>query len=171
MSNNNDDYDSPWKDAVQHDFPAFLEFYFPAIHRQIDWTAGFTFLDQELRAVVREAEQGKRVVDLLVQVRRLDGRETWVYIQIEIQTQRDLSLPERMFVYHYRLFDRYQAPIASLVVLADPVPDWRPDRFGYELFGCEVGIRFPMAKLADYAERLEDLLADSNPFALLPSGR
>ncbi|MGZ8244070.1 cytosolic protein [Methylomagnum sp.] len=165
--NHQDDYDSPWKDAVQHDFPAFLAFYFPDIYRQIDWEAGFALLDQELRAIVREAEQGKRVVDLLVQVRRLDGRETWVYIQIEIQTQRDLGLPERVFVYHYRLFDRYQAPIASLVVLADPVSGWRPDRYGYELFGCEVGIRFPVVKLTDYAARLDELLADSNPFALV----
>lgn len=163
----NDDYDSPWKDAVQHEFPAFLEFYFPDIHRQIEWSSGYAFLDQELRAIVREAERGRRVVDLLAQVRRMDGTETWVYIQIEIQTQRDPELPRRVFVYHYRLFDRYEAPVASLVVLADPLSGWRPNEYRYELFGCEVRFRFPTVKLADYAERLDELLIHPNPFGLV----
>ena len=25
----NDHYDSPWKDAIEHYFPEFIEFYFP----------------------------------------------------------------------------------------------------------------------------------------------
>ncbi len=27
----NDDYDSPWKEAVEHYFPEFIEFYFPEL--------------------------------------------------------------------------------------------------------------------------------------------
>jgi hypothetical protein len=26
------DYDSPWKQMLAHDFPAFLEFFFPAVY-------------------------------------------------------------------------------------------------------------------------------------------
>jgi hypothetical protein len=33
----NDDYDSPWKDALTRYFPEFMSFYFPEAHRQIDW--------------------------------------------------------------------------------------------------------------------------------------
>jgi hypothetical protein len=29
-----DDYDSPWKEAVEHYFPEFMEFYFPERHLQ-----------------------------------------------------------------------------------------------------------------------------------------
>jgi hypothetical protein len=32
-----DDLDTPWKDAVEHHFPEFLAFYFPAVHAGIDW--------------------------------------------------------------------------------------------------------------------------------------
>jgi hypothetical protein len=62
---------------------------------------------------------------------------------------------------------RYRLPIATLAVLADPSPSWKPSRFGYQRFGCEVAIRFPIAKLMDYRDRLEVLLTDDNPFALV----
>src|SRR5205823_13922997 len=52
-------------------------------------------------------------------------------------------------------------------VLGDARADWRPDRFGYELFGCEVGLRFPVVKLLDYNERWEALERSDNPFAVL----
>ena len=32
-----DDYDSPWKEAVEHYFSAFMEFYFPEAFLEIDW--------------------------------------------------------------------------------------------------------------------------------------
>ena len=163
-----DDYDNPWKQAVEHDFQAFLAFFFPEAHDQIDWSVEISFLEQELRSITHDSEQGRKlVVDVLARVRRLDGAETWVYVHIEVQTQYDPDLPKRVFVYHYRLFDRHDAPVASLVVLADTRPNWRPDEYRHTLFGCEVTMRFPVIKLADYAERLDELLADPNPFALV----
>ena len=30
-----DDYDSPWKDAIERAFPEFMEFHFPAAHAGI----------------------------------------------------------------------------------------------------------------------------------------
>jgi hypothetical protein len=168
MTDPADDYDNPWKDAIRHDFPSFLAFFFPAVFGEIDWSAGFTFLERELRAVTRRSERGRRrTVDVLARVRRLDGAEAWVYVHIEVQSQHDADLPERVFVYHYRLFDRYRAPVASLVVLADSRPDWRPETYGHDLFGCEVRMRFPVAKLADYSERLDELTVDPNPFAVV----
>jgi len=61
-----DDYDSPWKEAVEHFFPEFMAFYFPDAYSQIDWSKDYAFLDNELRAVVQDAELGKRFVDKLV---------------------------------------------------------------------------------------------------------
>jgi hypothetical protein len=31
-----DDYDSPWKGALENAFPEFVAFHFPDAHRQID---------------------------------------------------------------------------------------------------------------------------------------
>ncbi len=84
MADPADDYDSPWKSALEHAFPEFIAFYFPDADRRIDWSRGHDFLDQELRQVVRDAELGRRHVDKLVRVHNHDGREDWVYIHIEI---------------------------------------------------------------------------------------
>lgn len=65
METLNDDYDSPWKEAIEHYFPEFMAFYFPEAYAQIDGSKEHVFLDQELRAVVQDAELGKRFVGLL----------------------------------------------------------------------------------------------------------
>src|SRR5438874_7124480 len=85
-------------------------------------------------ARVREAELGRRYVDKLVKVWTLDGVECWVLIHVEVQTARDADFPERMYVYNYRVFDRYNKPVASFAVLADDDPGWRPHEFWRSLF-------------------------------------
>lgn len=92
------DYDSPWKEALERYFPQFLEFFFPQIHAEIDWSRGWTFLDKELQQVVRDADLGRRLVDKLVKVWKLDGTETAILIHIEVQGQRESDFAERMFV-------------------------------------------------------------------------
>jgi hypothetical protein len=41
--------------------------------------------------------------------------------------------------------------VASLAVLADDDPNWRPTEFRNTLFGCEAGLHFPAVKLLDFA--------------------
>jgi len=167
METFNDNYDSPWKEAVEHYFPEFIEFYFPRAYAQIDWSKEHVFLDQELRAVVQDAELGKRFVDKLVRVTLLNGDEKWIYIHIEVQGTRQTEFAERMFVYNYRLYDRYRRPIASMAVLADEHANWRPDYFSYGVLGSETSIRFPIAKLTDYHDKVNELLAADNSFAIV----
>ena len=162
-----DNYDSPWKEAVEHYFPEFIEFYFPEANAQIDWSKEHVFLDQELRAVVQDAELGKRFVDKLVRVTLLNGDEKWIYIHIEVQGTRQAEFAKRMFVYNYRIYDRYDKPVASLAVLADEHANWRPDCFSYGVLGSETSIRFPIAKLTDYHDKVDELLAADNSFAVV----
>ena len=162
-----DDYDTPWKEIVTHAFPEFMAFYFPAAAAEIDWSRGHDFLDQELAQVVRDAELGRRLLDKLVRVATHDGQERWVFIHIEIQGQHDVDFAERLFVYNYRLYDRFRRPIATLAILADGSASWRPEGFEYQFFGCQVGIHFPTVKLLDFEPQLDALLADPNPFALV----
>ena len=42
------DYDSPWKEALDQFFPAFLAFFFPKVHGLVDWSRGYEALDQKL---------------------------------------------------------------------------------------------------------------------------
>ncbi|MCX7097520.1 MAG: cytosolic protein [Methylococcales bacterium] len=167
METLSDDYDSPWKEAIEHYFPEFMAFYFPAAYAQIDGSKEHVFLDQELRAVVQDAELGKRFVDKLVRVALLNGDENWIYIHIEVQGTKQAEFAERMFVYNYRLYDRYRRPIASMAVLADKHEQWKPDSFGFTVLGCKHTLEFPVAKLTDHQHQVEELLASDNAFALI----
>ena len=162
-----DHYDSPWKEAVEHYFPEFIAFYFPEAYAQIDWSKEHVFLDQELRAVVQDAELGKRFVDKLVRVSLLNGDEKWIYIHIEVQGTRQAEFAKRMFVYNYRIYDRYDKPVASFAVLADDQVNWRPDNFSYSVLGSETSIHFPIAKLTDYYDMVNELLTMDNSFAVV----
>jgi len=162
-----DDYDSPWKDVLEHAFPEFMAFYFPDACAQIDWAQGHEFQNVELRKVVRDAALGKRFADALVQVVLQSGATRLIYIHVEVQGQRDADFEPRMFTYNYRFYDRFGVPVASFAVLADDDEGWRPDHFGFEVLGCRQRLDFPMVKLLDYAPRLEQLEAESNPFAII----
>jgi hypothetical protein len=142
-----------------------VAFFFPAAAEEIDWSSGYTFLDKELQQIVQDAELGKRLADKLVQVWRKDGDDAWVLAHVEVQGQERPDFAKRMFVYNYRIFDRYDRPVASLAVLSDERTGWRPDHFGYELWGCKVDISFPVAKVVDYADRWDELEASDSPFA------
>jgi hypothetical protein len=160
-----DDYDTPWKDALTRYFPEFLSFYFPAAHAAIDWLRPHAFLNAELAALAHDGGLGRRIADKLVQVHTLAGGEQWVLVHIEVQAQRDRALAERVFTYNYRTFDRYRRQVASLVVLADRHPHWRPAHFGYELLGSCMSFNFSVSKLLDFAR--QDLSCEPNPFALV----
>ncbi len=166
MTNNpQTEFDSPWKDILQRYFEDFILFFFPQAHEEIEWGRGFEFLDQELQQVVRDAELGKRLVDKLVKIYRTPGKEAWVLIHVEVQSQEESNFSERMYTYNYRIYDRYKKSVASLAVLGDERVNWRPNQFGYELFGCRVDFQFPVVKLVDYSQRQSELEASRNPFA------
>ncbi|WP_299492116.1 transposase [Acaryochloris sp. IP29b_bin.137] len=161
------DYDSPWKEALERYFPQALEFLFSLIHTEIDWEQGWEFLDKELQQVVRDAELGRRLVDKLVKVWRQDGSETWVLLHLEVQGSYEANFAERMFVYHYRLRDRYNLPVVTLAILADKRVSWRPAGYSNSLWGCRVSLDFPIVKLLDYESQLSELEQSSNPFSVI----
>jgi hypothetical protein len=55
-----------------------------------------------------------------------------------------------MFVYNYRIFDRYDQPVVSMAVLGDDDANWLPRQFGFGAMGCGMAFHFPVAKLARY---------------------
>jgi len=162
-----DRYDGPWKEAIEQYFQEFMALYFPVACAEIDWCSEYVFLDQELRSVVQDAELGTRFVDKLVRVSALNGDERWIYVHIEVQGTRQPEFPQRMYTYNYRIYDRYKTPVASMAVLSDEHRDWRPDNYHYDLLGCRLMLEFPMAKLIDYEERLDELLAGDNAFGFV----
>lgn len=90
-------------------------------------------------------------------------------VHVEFQSQQEKEFAKRMYVYNYRLFDKYNQQVASFAILGDNRPAWRPDRFGYELWGTKVGIEFAAVKLLDYVADHAALESHANPFAVLVS--
>ncbi len=172
-------YDSPWKVSVERLFPHFMEFFFPEIHPLIDWSRRFKFLTQELAQIsagiegelktqTRVYHRGTRVplrLDLLVEVYFNDGRKGRILLHLEIQNERDPFFDERLFIYHYRIFDKTRDPVITLALLTDFDPAWRPGKYMRELAGCSVEFNFPSRKLTDYND--EELAASRNPFAFI----
>ncbi|NHZ72714.1 MAG: transposase [Aquificales bacterium] len=159
------DYDSPWKEIIEQYFPEFMRFFFPQAYEEIDWSRPHTFLDKELQKIMREAETGNRRVDKLVKVFLQNGRETWLLLHIEVQGQWDGGFEERIYIYHYRIFDRYQKQVVSLAILTDDSPNWRPGQYGYDRWGCRLSLDFPIIKLLDYKQ--DELVASDNPFGIV----
>jgi hypothetical protein len=159
------DFDSPWKEALDVYFKAFLAFFHPSIHDDIDWSRAFESLDKELQKIAPRSAHGRRFVDKLVKVWRKNGRAVWVLIHVEVQTQRERGFARRMYVYDFRIFDHYNRTAVSVAVLADDDPKWRPSIYQEELWGWSVRMKFPAVKILDYADRTAQLEADSNPFA------
>jgi predicted transposase YdaD len=173
--------DSSWKEILDQYFPEFMEFFFPQIHRDIDWSRPPEFLDKELEQLFNDGLAGKRMVDKLVKVYRLDAKEpTWLLIHLEIQGYADPTFAQRMFIYHYRLYDRYFQPkgiepgeagrldkIISLAVLTDSNKRYRPKRFVVKGWGFELSFKFPSVKLMDYNKDWAGLEANPNPFAVV----
>ncbi len=159
--------DSPWKEVLEDLFEDFLAFFFPQIHQDIDWSRGHQFLDQELRKILKGSATSKRIVDKLVKVFLKDGAEKWLLIHIEIQSYPERRFPERMFVYNYRIFDKFHREVISLALLTDENPKFRPSEYRRERWGFEMLCRYPIVKIIDYRERWAELEASDNPFAIV----
>ena len=53
------DWDSPWKETLQHFLRAVLAFFFPDLHDAIDWSKGYESLDKEFQQIVADARAGR----------------------------------------------------------------------------------------------------------------
>lgn len=161
------DYDSPWKEAIEQYFQDFLAFFFPRIHADIAWDRGYTFLDTELERVVRDATLGRRYADRLVKVFLRDGSETWLLIHLEIQSYPDPELPKRLYIYNYRIFDRYDVEVVTLLLLTTDLPATHTQPYRRSRWGCHLTFRFPTVRISTRGRHPAALERSRNPFAVV----
>lgn len=159
------DYDGAWKEALQQFLQPFLGLCFTAVEREIDWDREPEFLEQELREYFPGSEPGRQYVDQLVKLFLINGSEYWILLHIEVQAQPDANLPQRLFHYHTRLSEKHGWRVATLCLLADTSPNFRPNAFRWEFFGCSHQFVFPTCKLLDFEE--EALESSKNPIAFV----
>ena len=84
-----------------------------------------------------------------------------------MQAQAEAQFARRMFVYFYRIGDRFGQRVISLAVLADDDPHWRPNCYHEELAGCVQHFEFPTFKVLDCADAEAIFERTGNLFALV----
>jgi len=165
MTNITANYDQTWKEAIGQYFESFLQFFYPKIYEQIDWSKTPISLDKELEQITASSQTKKRYADKLFQVWLLNNEIIWILIHIEVQSQYDKQFPQRMFIYNYRSFDLFNKPVISLAILGDEDAKWRPNSYKYGIGDSEVSMKFSIVKLLDY--QWEELAASNNLFAII----
>jgi hypothetical protein len=165
MTNITANYDQTWKEAIGQYFESFLQFFYPKIYEQIDWSKPPISLDKELEQITASSQTKKRYADKLFQVWLLNNEVIWILIHIEVQSQYDKEFPQRMFIYNYRSYDLFNKPVISLAILGDEDAKWRPNSYKYGIGDSEVSMKFSMVKLLDY--QWEELAASNNLFAII----
>ena len=157
--------DSAWKDVLDVFFKQFLKYCLPELAKQIDWQKPYVSLDKELQAITKGTEAGKRLLDKLFKVYLINGQEQWVLLHVEVQGAMDEDFPKRMFIYGYRIFDKYQKPVVSCAIFTDENKTWCPNHYEIGLAGSCLRSNFLTVKLIDYKDKKDELEASQNPFA------
>jgi hypothetical protein len=111
--------DSVWKEIITDYFREFMEFFYPKTAKRIDWSQKHEFLDSELQKLTRDSERKKRLADKLVKVQLVDGKEKVLLIHIEVQSYAETNFAERMFIYYYRIFEKYKQRVMSVALITE----------------------------------------------------
>ncbi len=163
-------WDLVWKEALTQFFQPAMEFLFPRVAADIDWSHPVEILDRELRTLLRDtrARRGKtRFVDHLVRTRRLSGEFEAMLVHLEIQVQPQVAFERRVYRYHSWLTAAHEEIVATLVVLGDDDPNWRPTEYQRDYpGGGSAYLRYPTSKLLDREPFWEELCKSDNVFAL-----
>jgi hypothetical protein len=163
-----DEYDPPWKRILEVLLEPALKLFLPQAWADIDWTRPPVSVEKDLQKLLPRSQSRHRWADKVWKTWRRNGDESLVYLHAEIQGDPDQTLPKRMFTSSYRIFDRYEVPVASLAILTDDNPGWDPeDAYGWELWGSQMGLRFPCVRLREYTEGELEVLALDNPWAVV----
>ena len=158
--------DTLWKGILEDLFDDFLRFIYPDADNLFDMARGFDFLDKELEDLFPQTdEENIRYVDKLVRVWLKDGTEEWILIHIEVQGAPEISFPERMYIYNYRLRDKYNRKITAWAILADRNKKFLPRHFKESYLGTTLTYEFNMLKIITQDE--EALRKMDNPFAIV----
>ena len=157
--------DGGWKEIIKDYTEEFFRFFLPKMHKAIDFSKGVSFLDKELNEIVSDSDNIKREADLLLEVCLKVGITKLILIHLEVQSYRDDSFPERMYVYNYRIYDKYRKNIVSIALLIDNSMNYRPGSFTLGQFDCAVHFSFPVIKLLDFADAAAT--ENNNPFSIV----
>src|SRR5690625_2852728 len=131
------DYDGLWKKIIGELFEQFTAFFAPDLHEEIDFSADFDALQQELNQEIMSQKGGKEIADKLFKVYLKNGKEKWILIHVEVQDRDEEDFPDRMFRYFYRIYDRFDREIYAIALLTDAKKSKYAGPFNYSFYGTK----------------------------------
>lgn len=164
MEKYREDWDGAWKHVLTHHLEELLDFAFPEIYRQIDWSCGYETLNTELLSSRGELSRRSHVDYLVRLIEKGDGEDRDLVLHVEQQGWKERGFSRRVFDYHIELKKRY-GRVCTIVILADDNPDWHFDYWEEEYYGQRLSFSVPSLKVLDYRE--EELRQSSHPAAFL----
>ena len=157
--------DNAWKELLEYHLEQFFALVCPDIHADIDWTKGYTSLEQELRPDVPDASEGTRIADKFIKAYRKNTNDER-YFHLEIQGKSDADFPYRVYLYNRRGVEKSGSFVVSIAILADRSRNWWPPPYRAEQYGVVVGLKYRRWKLLRQRSRVEALRAAENPVAI-----
>lgn len=52
-------FDEAWKKIIERFFPYMLDFFVPDLHKDVDMSSGFVFLDKEMEQLSKRSKKGR----------------------------------------------------------------------------------------------------------------
>src|SRR5262249_28347191 len=152
------EFDGPWKAALETGFDLFLGLFLVDLYDIGDWTKDHVSLDQELQKLTPESATGVRRVDKLFKVvRKGTGDPRFFHVEAQAQPQPEQEFGERMYVYSYRGRDLLGQPLISIAILSDDQLSWHPSTYQEGEHGSELTFTFRTVKVLQWADRQAEL--------------
>ncbi len=142
----------------------FLTRWYPEIVETIDLTEPYESLDDQLRQMGIEDEEGVRRADRLILFKTRSG--DLLYIHIEVQCYYDKEFGRRVMSYRHRLRSRYGKPVVTIVVFGDNNRRWGPTKHTEGQHGSSDTCKWLTLKLLKIAKQVPDLENEENVFSL-----
>ena len=133
--------DDLWKKVIADLFEDFLLFFLPEFHKEVDFSKSVDFLQQELFKEIIKDRKGRKMADQIAKVHLKNGKEQWVLVHTEVQSEDDEDFPLRMFQYYYRIFDRYEKKIVAIAVFSNK-SNKSSNQYKDVYFGTELSYTF-----------------------------
>jgi len=160
------DIDINLKEIISELFEPFVEFCMPDIYEEINFNEAYEFLEQEFPKLMKgKYKKGTKINDKLVKVTLKNGERKYLYIHIELQHKPEEDFAERMFVYFYRIFDKYGKDIETLAVFTGKSESFKINSFENTTFQTKIKYDYRLFVVNQQDETV--LLNSTNPFALV----
>ena len=146
----------------------------PAVHHTHPIKVIAVIIHREVVAAAKVAAKGKSALKTsatptATAMTRSSAKAKPAYwlAHIEVQTQRDCTLPRRLFDYHYHIERRHRCRVITFVVLGDLSPSWRPGHFSSDVPPLGMSLGYLSLKLIDLEVKLESPRFRGNPVAMV----